>query len=64
MLLDALVRLGETPLESLAASTGVTSADADALVARLIALNYAERIAPAGPDASVAYRAITRGPAA
>jgi circadian clock protein KaiC len=62
--LDALVRLGESPLESLAASTGVTHSDAEALVARLVALNYAERVTPMTRDTSGSYRAITRGPTA
>jgi len=63
-LLDVLVRRGETPLESLAVSAGVTHADAEALVQRLVALRYAVRVhdgLDAADDAS--YRAVARGAA-
>lgn len=57
--LDALVRLGEAPLDALAASAGVPRADAARLVERLVALAYAVRLA--GPDgAGASYRAVAR----
>ena len=57
--LDALIRLGETTLDVLAAHAGISRADATVLAERLVALAYAVRIA--GKDeASALYRAVAR----
>jgi len=57
--LDALLRLGETPLDALAASIGLSRTDTAGLVEQLVALEYAVRIV--GKDeADLAYRAVAR----
>jgi circadian clock protein KaiC len=58
-LLDALVRLGEAPLDALAVRAGVSRGEAARLVERLVALDYAARVAGAD-DADTRFRAIAR----
>ncbi len=57
--LDALVRLGETPIDGLAAHVGAPQADTAALLDRLVALHYAIRIEGRNP-AATRYRAVAR----
>ena len=57
--LNALIRLGETPLPALAARAGVTLEDATLIVERLVALEYAVRVRSNDP-ASASYRAVAR----
>jgi circadian clock protein KaiC len=58
--LDALVRAGESSLETLAVGVGVSRHDAAAFVERLVALGYAVRL-PGTGAADPSYRAIARG---
>jgi circadian clock protein KaiC len=61
-LLDILVRDGETSLDVLAATAGVSPDEAARIVDRLAALDYAVRIAEMD-EATASYRAIARGAA-
>jgi circadian clock protein KaiC len=59
-MLDALIRLGEAPLDALAASAGSPRESALARVERLVALGYATRVS--GTDAArTSYRAVAGG---
>jgi circadian clock protein KaiC len=58
--LNALVRLGEAPLDTLASSAGVPVADVASLVERLVALDYAVPI-DTTDDTGMWYRAVARG---
>ena len=59
VVLDALIRLGEASLDTLALRAGMTVEDAAILVQRLVALEYAVRVG--GNDlASASYRAVAR----
>ena len=57
--LDALVRMGESPLAQLAAAAGVSRDETILLVERLVALDYAVRIVGKDQEA-VSYRAIAQ----
>lgn len=50
---------GEAPLDALAAAAGVTRADADRHIERLVALGYAVRVSAAG-NAGDSYQAFAR----
>jgi len=58
--LDALIRLGEAPLDTLASSAGVPTADVATMVERLVALDYAVRLVAPG-EGTMVYRAVARG---
>ena len=57
--LNALIRLGETPLHALAAGAGVTLEAATLIVERLVALEYAVRVR-SNDLASASFRAVAR----
>ncbi|MDB4882881.1 MAG: protein kinase [Gemmatimonadetes bacterium] len=58
--LDALVRVGEAPLDALATSVGAGRAEIASHIERLVALDYAVRLA-GEKGASDTYRAVARG---
>jgi circadian clock protein KaiC len=58
-LLDALVRLGDAPLDVLASSVGLAPAGAEALLGRLLELRYIVRVTE-GDAATPTYRAVAK----
>jgi circadian clock protein KaiC len=61
ILLDSMIRVGPAAIDELATDAGMTVADAESLVGRLVGLNYAEQLeTPGGTGTVVTYRAVAR----